>query len=293
MDGHTEIPGPLTGAGGPPAFARILVGTDGSARAEEAVRQGARLASALGAAFEVTYVLDARHAGVEGEPEAKKVLGQAAGLAGAERVEAETRVLAGEPAEALVEEATDHKFDLVCVGADAGLLGTPIHVGRVAAHVLRESHCSVLVAREARTGGEAFPSRVLCGVDGSEGATGAALVAAEVAAATGAELRLMHVVPVFHGGNVEWPVAVDREGFEGLGPAAAEAAERGVVPVREMAMGRPAAALVEAANRNGVDLMVVGCRGLRGVSRVLLGSVSEWVAEHAPCSVLVVRPSYR
>jgi nucleotide-binding universal stress UspA family protein len=64
---------------------------------------------------------------------------------------------------------------------------------------------------------------------------------------------------------------------------------RGVQPVREMAMGRPENALLEAASRNGTDLLVVGYRGVRGVRKVLLGSVSEHAAHHARCSVLVAR----
>jgi nucleotide-binding universal stress UspA family protein len=56
-----------------------------------------------------------------------------------------------------------------------------------------------------------------------------------------------------------------------------------------MAMGRPEHALVAAAKRDRSDLLVVGHRVVGGVGRVLLGSVSEHSAEHAPCSVLVVR----
>jgi nucleotide-binding universal stress UspA family protein len=62
----------------------------------------------------------------------------------------------------------------------------------------------------------------------------------------------------------------------------------GVTPIREMAMGRPERTLIAATERDETDLMVVGHRGIRGVRRVL-GSVSERVAHHAPCSVMVVR----
>ncbi len=49
--------------------------------------------------------------------------------------------------------------------------------------------------------------------------------------------------------------------------------------------------LVKAAKEADVDLVVVGARGRSAVSRILLGSVSDYVATHAPCSVLVVRPA--
>jgi nucleotide-binding universal stress UspA family protein len=60
--------------------------------------------------------------------------------------------------------------------------------------------------------------------------------------------------------------------------------------IRERALGRPEYAILEAAGRERSDLVVVGSRGRSGVARVLLGSVSEYVATHGHCSVPVVRP---
>ena len=65
----------------------------------------------------------------------------------------------------------------------------------------------------------------------------------------------------------------------------------GLEPVREMAMGRPERTLVHVAERDEVDLVVVGHRGVSGMTRRLLGSVSEHVGHNAPCSVFIVRPS--
>ena len=53
--------------------------------------------------------------------------------------------------------------------------------------------------------------------------------------------------------------------------------------------GNPKAAIVEEAERWGADLIVVGSHGYRGFKRMLLGSVSQAVAAHAPCSVEIVR----
>jgi nucleotide-binding universal stress UspA family protein len=115
-----------------------------------------------------------------------------------------------------------------------------------------------------------------------------ALAAAGLAAAAGAELRLVHVVPVFRGHNTEWTLGPDEASPPEMEPSVAAAMSIGVSPIREMAMGRPERALVAAAEREELDLMVVGHRGIRGVRRVL-GSVSEHVSHHAPCSVMVVR----
>jgi nucleotide-binding universal stress UspA family protein len=274
----------VTSAG---TFRRILGATDGSERGQEAVRQAARLAHVTGATLIFAYVVDTGRPHDEPvESRATAILDAARDIARSVDVEADARVLTGDPGRALVEEAESDGFDLVALGPDAGLLGGAIRVGRVAAHVMREARCSVLIGRHA---GPDFPDRIGCAVDGSEGSARTALVAATLAAAGHAELRLVHVVPVFRGDNSEWTLDADEESPPELEPAVLAASSRGVIPIREMAMGRPEHALVAAAERDATDLMVVGHRGISGVRRVLLGSVSEYVAHHAPCSVLIAR----
>lgn len=53
--------------------------------------------------------------------------------------------------------------------------------------------------------------------------------------------------------------------------------------------GSPKQVIVEQAEQWGADLIVVGCHGFGPVKRFLLGSVSQAVAVHAPCSVEIVR----
>jgi nucleotide-binding universal stress UspA family protein len=54
-------------------------------------------------------------------------------------------------------------------------------------------------------------------------------------------------------------------------------------------MGKAAAEIVELAEELGAGLVVVGSRGLGGIRRALMGSVSDSVVRHAHCPVLVVR----
>lgn len=58
----------------------------------------------------------------------------------------------------------------------------------------------------------------------------------------------------------------------------------------EIVKGDPAEEIIRLANIYQTDLIVVGSRGLTGMNRILLGSVSSQVVADAPCSVLVVRP---
>jgi universal stress protein E len=269
-------------------FGRILAGTDGSERAEEAVGRAARLASLTGAALDLAYVIDTKRPhDKEVEPKVEAALQRAETLASKEGVAATTKVVAGDPAEALVGEAVDHAADLICVGPDAGILGGTVHVGRVAAHVLRHAPCSVMVGRKA---GPTFPGSILCGVDGSDSSVETAGLAARLAVAAGVELRLQHVIPVFAGDKREWTLDDDEPDPIEIESAAQAARAGGARLIRERALGRPEYAIVETAERDGVDLVVVGSRRLSGVARVLLGSVSEYVAIHAHSSVVVARP---
>jgi universal stress protein E len=271
-----------------PVFGRILAGTDGSQRAEEAVGRAAQLASVASAALDLVYVIDTGrpHDDADVEPKAEAVLHRAEAVA-AGSVPASAKVVAGDPTEALVAEAADHGVDVICVGPDAGLLGGRVRIGSVATHVLRRAPCSVLVGREA---GSTFPESILCGVDGSNSSNETAGLAARIAVASGAELRLQHVVPVFEGDERERTLDDDEPDPTEIESAAEVARAAGARPIRERALGRPEYAILEGAGREPSDLVVVGSRGLSGVARVLLGSVSEYVATHARCSVLVVRP---
>jgi nucleotide-binding universal stress UspA family protein len=54
-------------------------------------------------------------------------------------------------------------------------------------------------------------------------------------------------------------------------------------------IGNPAAEILNAAESRGVELIVVGRRGLNAVARFLLGSVADRVVQHATCDVLVIK----
>jgi nucleotide-binding universal stress UspA family protein len=54
-------------------------------------------------------------------------------------------------------------------------------------------------------------------------------------------------------------------------------------------VGRPAEKIIEAAKDGNHDLIVMGNRGLGGIKQLFLGSVSDRVADEAPCPVLIVK----
>lgn len=74
-----------------------------------------------------------------------------------------------------------------------------------------------------------------------------------------------------------------------LGRAAADARNRGVACRTVLRHGPVADEIVKVAAEERADLLAVGSRGLSGIRRLLLGSISNEVAVKAPCPVLIVK----
>ena len=138
--------------------------------------------------------------------------------------------------------------------------------------------------------------RIVVGTDGSEGARRALQWAIDEARRHGAHVEcvLAWEVPVVAAGYPESPgfepESLERDAVERLHEAVAAVDTSGLdSPVDEhVARGAAAHVIVEAAG--DADLVVVGARGLGGFKGLLLGSVSQHVTRHAPCSVVVVPP---
>ncbi len=134
--------------------------------------------------------------------------------------------------------------------------------------------------------------KILCATDGTEHSAHAVEIAAEMAAKLGAKLSIC-VVNVAHGGS-RGPLIFTMEDDQVkkvLDAAAGIARNMGVSSVDELALRsrEAAAAIVQYAEENGYDHIVVGTGDKRGVSRLVLGSVASDVAGRAHCSVTVAR----
>jgi nucleotide-binding universal stress UspA family protein/nitrite reductase/ring-hydroxylating ferredoxin subunit len=119
--------------------------------------------------------------------------------------------------------------------------------------------------------------RILVGTDGSDTARRAEAAARRLATAFGAELVVAHAMESPPKGPVP---SVER--------AAEQARAEGLQVVTAVPKGKPADALVELADRRGVDLVVLGDVGMTGARR-FLGSVPNTVSHRAPCDILIVR----
>ena len=142
---------------------------------------------------------------------------------------------------------------------------------------------------------------IVVGTDGSETAEKAVKEAADLAAAVGGALNIVSAyVPVSNQrlreearqapDDIQWQVT-PREDVDAMLSDAKEIVEgAGVKDINTHAReGDPADAILDVAEEQGADLIVVGNKGMSGAKRFLLGSVPNKVSHHAPCSVLIVR----
>ncbi len=134
--------------------------------------------------------------------------------------------------------------------------------------------------------------QILLATDGSASAENAADKAAELAAALGAEVVVLHQ----RGHSVEGRVLDNQEALavaQGVVDAAAARLRSGGAAevqtrVEQGVVGHEAQTVLDVASELGADLIVMGSRGRGSMSGLLLGSVSHKVIQLAPCPVLIV-----
>lgn len=297
---------------------QIVVGVDGSEHSGVALRWAAREAELRGGGLHaLTAVLvwdlfNQRHAdgSKRFDPDYDDAKADAALLAtledalGAEAAASVVRKpVCDVPAQGLLDAAKG--ADLLVVGA-RGLGGfRGLLLGSVSQQCLHHAPGPIAVVRSSEDaddatgailGAGATGERVVVGVDGSDGSRVAAGWAVTEARLRGAALQAVHAweVPMIYG-----PVGIgfpyDTSGLESaarelldevVDGALADAGGAGIDVERIVSAGGPASSILETAA--GADLVVIGRRGLGGFQRLLLGSVSEHVARHAPCPVVVM-----
>lgn len=135
--------------------------------------------------------------------------------------------------------------------------------------------------------------KLLVGYDGSAPARDAARMAANLARRLRARVVILTVVkisPLVEEISGIFIPVIDETDYA---PIAAEGAQIvraiGVEVETRVVIGEPADGIVDLADKERFDLVVVGHRGLGGIRGLILGSIAKRVAEAAPCPVLVMR----
>lgn len=211
-----------------------------------------------------------------------------------------------EIADRILAESEIAEVNMIVVGARGQSAIARFLLGSVAESVARHASVPVLVARLPEPIGTeplAPLTQVVVGIDGSTGATDAAMFAATVLPLPpGCILRLVTVLP-----QADWIAhpetpTQESEASHGKHDAAMHHAEEvlsdlrdelvalGTKVITETVCGDPATELTNVAAGAHAGLIVVGSRGLSGVERLFIGSVSDRLLWHAPYAVLVCRP---
>jgi nucleotide-binding universal stress UspA family protein len=142
--------------------------------------------------------------------------------------------------------------------------------------------------------------RIVVGTDGSETAGEAVRQAAEMAKTFGATLDIVSAFePIPQSrlreeasevpGDVAFGVGPREDVNQALEAAAGPPRGDGVTVETWAREGDPADAILDVAEEQKADLIVVGNKGMTGAKRFLLGSVPNKVSHHAPCGVYIVR----
>jgi universal stress protein E len=282
----------------------VLVGTDLTEAAGEALRAGAELARGLESRLVVCHVIPELlpDGSLFDEFRRRNLQAHDSILANARlAVQTQLETVLGDPSgdgvDVVLETGTPH-VGLLRQAEQTGAGIVVVWPGSAATDVVRHAATAVLVARPSRDG------PVVGATDFSDPSLPALDVAAGEARRRGARLHLLHVFDIAPFAERRPPVAampylegkswIALEGLDELRTMAQRRLEESLhqsgLPGKAVVVpGSAAEAIVQYAESVGAELAVVGTHGRSGLKRLTLGSTAASVIDRAPCSVLVVR----
>jgi len=198
----------------------------------------------------------------------------------------------GDPAVIITRFAEETEADLIMMPSHGYGPFRRLLLGSVAAKVLHDSLRPVWTTAHAEEGPSPehrVPQHILCAVETTPDCVDLLRSAAAFAQETGADLRLVHVLPPTSAApelmfDAEFDETLRRAAREEIGKMQASAGVHASLCVKS---GDVATAIREEAEKHGADLIVIG----RGVERQTLGSLrtnAHAIIRHAPCPVLSV-----
>lgn len=270
---------------------RILYATDGS--------EGARSAGELLASLPLPPETKVTVLTVAGGGDGRAIAEAGVELLRGSGVRVEAQVRSGGAADEILKVAAELQAGLVVIGGRGHTALTRFFLGSVADRVARHAHCPVLMVRPHA----GRLREVVLGVDGSDSAARAADWLLEFPLPPECEIRLATLLPNLETITrthfmvprplVDDPTTLDQqlrqEARARLDALCARFRAAGKSAATEIRSGDPAEGLLQVAQDEGADLVVIGSHVHTAVHRFLMGGTSENVLRHAGCSVLVVR----
>jgi nucleotide-binding universal stress UspA family protein len=280
-------------------YKKLLVAFDGSDSCKNALDQAISLAATEHSWIKVIAVVppyegDLELVGVSNITEAiegpgERLLAEARAIAGSRGVSVLTNLEQGEPYERIVEVAETEGCDLVIMGRKGRHQIERSLMGSVTARVIGHTYKDVLVI--PKESGVKW-GKVLLATDGSRFSETATEHALDIAATHNASLEAVTVLDIndeFYAQAPERVAEMTRlarslmDGISGKARAAG-------VPCETFVMeGEPYKAIIGRSEEGGSDVIIMGSHGRKGISRLLMGSVTEKVIGYSDRPVLVTR----
>ena len=283
----------------------LLLSTDGSEYSEGAVREAVNLAKMTSGSLTAVAVVEtnpeyealAPDRADMADQKTREYLDIVKKMASLEGVECETLAFHSESVfKVIVEEAEKRNIDMIVMGRRGRTGLKRLLMGSVTAKVIGHSPCNVLVVPKA-AGIEC--RKLLVATDGSKYSMAAATEAVEIAGRCGAALYVVSAFPsgssspfdAVHSEMLEGPIEQYemREAEKNVKDVMLIAEQEGISAQAIVESGPPYEAIIETAEKEKIDLIVMGSHGRTGMERLLMGSVAERVVGHAACAVLVVK----
>ena len=292
------------------AIKRILMPTDFSSGAQQALRHAVVLADRLGAELHLLHVVTdpaSDDGGMIGFPEMEELQDRMR----REALRAQHSLLEPshpgklsmrsavrrhtEAALAILDYAADHATDLIVIAPYGRRQGERFLIGSTAEKVVRLAPCDVLTSGLSGLYMPGMMRRILVPVDFSPSSALALERARILAEQAQAHLTVLHVAeatgfPGNHAGEVITRTRdIYAEAYKDLELFYRWTKGPDVPHQLQVLRGRPADRIATVADRHNIHLIVQGSHGRSGLDYARHGSVAELIVRHAPCPVLTVK----
>ena len=276
----------------------ILVAVDISRVSQSAFKQALALASLMRAKLMVVSVtpryegnmnrLKIADANNQLSEPFRKSLEDAASYAASLGLEIRTMHRTGEPSSEIIQVAEEEGADLIILGNEKRSKVGQVLLGGIRAKVVDGSPSDVMLVPEMS---EIRFGKILVGVNGTPAGNAAGMRALELAVSFGSEVHAVTAIDIPTDRGLRYGVLKDarHKGFKALEAIARQGEKLGLQVITELQEASPEKCLLRYANDKEIQHIVLGSKGYSGVSDILLGSVVERVALHAPCAIQVVK----
>lgn len=276
-------------------YQKILVPLDGSEFAEKAVAPAMIIAEAMGAHVFLVQVTTPLNMTVDPDihfrlqaatkEQASAYLKQLHAQHALPAVPTSVTALSGPVADSIVTYAAEHDVDLLVISSHGRSGISRLVYGSVARQMLQEAPCTVIIIRAGAEVPLFVHKRFLVPLDGSQLAEQVLAQTAALARTVAGELFLLRVAK--NGGQAEEDEA--RAYLEQVRVSLTDDNMAGDRVHSAVKSGPVAETILDFAGQNQIDLIAMSSHARSGVSRWVLGSVTERVLEGTDCAMLVAR----